>query len=173
MTQAAIPTPGSRPVTREKQLMGRVQRAFYIMLHIEPDGLRLSMLFQFVTALAIGLQFLLLPDDRFAAAFYQPINDLLPIVIWGWSWVLFATAIFFTASVGNKPAVFATILAYLSLFYFFWGSLFAFASLEAHGTFIGAVLLYGYSGWMFAISQTVIKSQSRINGPRSAEFEDG
>lgn len=144
-------------------------RTLYMLLHLEPNGLRFTLIGQIILPFFIGIQFIILPQVRFTGPFYATLTEYMSPDNIGWSWVVFGIWMFYIMQFIGRP-ILGYLLVWSASFYIFWAAIFGFISWETNSVGIGAVLFAAQSWAIVSVAQTLIYRQSHVNGPRSADF---
>ena len=145
-------------------------RTLYILLHLEPKGLRYTIIGQIVLPFLLGLQFLFISPALFSSPFYTPLTDLLPTRIIGAVWVAFALWMLFLVRYVRRTII-GYCLVWSAAFYVFWAAIWLLISVETQTPAVGGVLFAAQAWSLIAIAQTFIYQQQNVNGPRSSEFQ--
>jgi len=145
-------------------------RTLYILLHLEPNGLRYSLLGHILMPLALGIQFIVVPNDRFAAPVYQAFTNVVSIDTIGWVWIGFSLWQLFIMRFVRRTLM-GYFLVWSAAFYVFWAMAFGISAWETGGAGL-SFILFGFMAWsLVSLAQSFIYRQINVNGPRSIEFQ--
>ena len=145
-------------------------RTLYILFHLEPHGLRYSLLGHILMPLALGIQFIIVPNERFTAPIYQTFTNVVPIDVIGGIWIMFSLWQLFIMRFVRQTLM-GYFLVWSAAFYIFWAFAFGISSWETNGAGL-SFILFGFMAWsLLSLAQTFIYRQINVNGPRSTEFQ--
>ena len=145
-------------------------RTLYILLHLEPNGLRYSLLGHILMPLAMGIQFIVVPNERFNAPIYQAFTNVFPIDVIGVVWIVFGLWQLFIMRFVRRTMM-GYFLVWSASFYLFWAAAFGISSWMTGGAGL-FFIFFGFMAWsLLSLAQSFIYRQINVNGPRSIEFQ--
>lgn len=145
-------------------------RTLYIIINLEPYGLRNGMIGHIFFPLVIGFQFILVPQERWRESIFVPILDVVPADIIGVTWIGFALWMLFIMRFVRRP-IMGIYLVWSASFYLFWTMVFGVACYATGNPGLIPVLTLFFAWSLFSCAQSFIYRQIDVDGPRANEFK--